>query len=67
MARVVIEVADGSARYRVAIHAGSPRRALSIVDHLKSGGGTRVIAPAIREAVESPARAGHEPHLLLAS
>lgn len=43
MVRVTVEVARGATRYRVAVRAGSVRRALEIVERLSPGGDPRVL------------------------
>lgn len=43
MVRVTVEVARGATRYRVAVRAGSVRRALQIVERLSPGGDPRVV------------------------
>jgi hypothetical protein len=43
--RVTVEVALGTARYRVAVHAESVRRALEISERLNPGGAARVVLP----------------------
>ena len=43
MVRVTVEVARGAVRYRVAVRAGSVRRALEIVERLNPGGDPRVV------------------------
>ena len=43
MVRVTVEVARGATRYRVAVRAGSERRALEIVEKLSPGGDPRVV------------------------
>jgi hypothetical protein len=45
MVRVTVEVALGTARYRVAVQAESVRRALEIVERLNPGGEATVVLP----------------------
>ncbi len=46
MVRITAEVGRGTARYRVAVQAGSFRRALEIVEGLSPYGGVRAPCPA---------------------
>jgi hypothetical protein len=59
--RVTVEVARGATRYRVAVRAGSERRALEIVEKLSPGGDPRVVftdAPGMLSVDGSASRAG---------
>ncbi len=45
MVRIAIEVGGGAARYRVAVQAGSIRRALELVERMEPGSEFRVAFP----------------------
>lgn len=59
MIRISVEVGGGAARYRVAVQAGSIRRALEIAEALRPGGDPKVTLPVEPEAsfVGDPAAA----------
>ena len=59
MIRISVEVGGGAARYRVAVQAGSIRRALEIAEALRPGGDPKVTLPVEPEAsfVRDPAAA----------
>ncbi len=46
MARITVEVGSGAARYRIAVQAGSVRRALEIAEGLNPGSDFGAIFPA---------------------
>ena len=45
MIRITVDIDSGTARYRVAVQAGSVRRALEIAERLNPGGEARVVLP----------------------
>ena len=62
MVRVTVDIESGTARYRVAVQAGSIRRALELVERMEPGSEFRVAFPIDPETffVKDPvAKAGH--------
>jgi hypothetical protein len=57
MIRVTVDIESGTARYRVAVQAGSIRRALELVERMNPGSAFRIAFPIDPEAffVNDPA------------